>query len=200
MWTSQSSCNSPVKWDTTTSATSTSSTVSTSFTCLLMFVVFFVILLGVVGVLVVIVVIAVVVGVLVLVHDVVVVDIIYMYILYIYYIYIYIYIYICVCMYEHFQKHEHKTSHWHDTHIQGISNLHDPYYIFFLKTEFRLCLLRWKERSGEEGPIFSLRKMSELRCLDSTTPRGQRPETIEATAVILMQTVKYGERWWNSKS
>jgi len=66
---------------------------------------------------------------------------------------------------------------------------------FFKKTEFRLCLLRWKERSGEEGPIFSLRKMSELRCLDSTTPRGQRPETIEATAVILMQTVKYGERW-----
>ena len=56
---------------------------------------------------------------------------IYVYYIYIIYITYILYIYICVCMYEHFRKNEHKTSHWHDTHIQGISNLHDPYYIFF---------------------------------------------------------------------
>ena len=163
MWTSQSSCNSPVKWDTTTSATSTSSTVSTSFTCLLMFVVFFVILLGVVGVLVVIVVvIVVVVGVLVLVHDVVVVDIIYMYILYIYYIYI------CVCMYEHFQKHEHKTSHWHDTHIQGISNLHDPYYIFFLKLSSDFAYFAGRSGLERKGPSF---RCGRCRSLGALTAR-----------------------------
>ena len=98
-------------------------------------------------------------------------------------------------MYEHFPE---KLNIKHHIDMVLIFKEYQTFMIlitFFKKTEFRFCLLRWKERSGEEGPIFSLRKMSELRCLDSTTPRGQRPETIEATAVILMQTVKYGERW-----